>query len=337
MALRDTWHRTLVYFGLAEEEDPRYEPVREPEPEAEIEDRYRERPNVRRLQRRRRDEIDDIFADEPRGFAVVRAAARRPDAGRGRDRPRPPATDAAAQAEGGRVPPRQRRPDTLPPRWAAVVADALDARRRWADLLAGMRPARCGTGWAELGCARRRRAPAVWETAVRAVEAGRIVEALDVEEVTREYKRAKADPAADPALVEALSARFTSVQRVLNTIDDAEQRLRLLDARLGAAVARAAEVALAAGEGGDALGAELEAVVSELGALRPVAWTPLGLACDPQSKSKMSSRNDRRLRRLSYRIPAGRPVVLAPVAVVAAGRPGAGAADRRRRRVRRGR
>jgi cell division inhibitor SepF len=65
MALRDTWHRTLVYFGLAEEEDPRYE-VAEQEPEAEIEDRYRDRPNVRRLQRRRRDEIDDIFSDEPR-------------------------------------------------------------------------------------------------------------------------------------------------------------------------------------------------------------------------------------------------------------------------------
>jgi cell division inhibitor SepF len=65
MALRDTWHRTLVYFGLAEEEDPRYESVREPEPEEQLEDRYRDRPNVRRLQRRRRDEIDDIFADEP--------------------------------------------------------------------------------------------------------------------------------------------------------------------------------------------------------------------------------------------------------------------------------
>lgn len=69
MALRDTWHRALLYFGLAEEEDsyrPQSEP--EPEPEAELEDRYRERPNVRRLGgRRRRDEIDDIFADpEPR-------------------------------------------------------------------------------------------------------------------------------------------------------------------------------------------------------------------------------------------------------------------------------
>jgi len=64
MALSDTWHRALVYFGLAEEEEPRYEAVPEPEPESELEDRYRERPNVRRLQRRRRDEFDDIFADE---------------------------------------------------------------------------------------------------------------------------------------------------------------------------------------------------------------------------------------------------------------------------------
>ncbi len=66
MALRDTWHRTLVYFGLAEEDEgDGYRDAPEPEPEADINDRYRDRPNVRRLQgRRRRDEIDDIFADE---------------------------------------------------------------------------------------------------------------------------------------------------------------------------------------------------------------------------------------------------------------------------------
>ena len=66
MGFSDTWHRTLVYFGLAEDRDA-YEEYEEPdprEPEAELESRYRERPNVRRLQRRRRDEIDDIFADE---------------------------------------------------------------------------------------------------------------------------------------------------------------------------------------------------------------------------------------------------------------------------------
>ena len=50
MAFRDSWHRALVYFGLAEEYHDDYE---EPPPETEIEDRYRERPNVRRLRRRR--------------------------------------------------------------------------------------------------------------------------------------------------------------------------------------------------------------------------------------------------------------------------------------------
>jgi cell division inhibitor SepF len=85
MALRDTWHRTLVYFGLAE--DDAYEEELEPysEPEVEIQDTYRERPNVRRLSsRRRRDEIDDIFADEP--APERRTAALRPVGGRGNGR-----------------------------------------------------------------------------------------------------------------------------------------------------------------------------------------------------------------------------------------------------------
>ncbi len=63
MAFRDSWHRALVYFGLAEEYHEEYED--EAPHEAAIEDRYRERPNVRRL-RRRRDDYDEIFAeDEP--------------------------------------------------------------------------------------------------------------------------------------------------------------------------------------------------------------------------------------------------------------------------------
>jgi cell division inhibitor SepF len=65
MAFRDSWHRALVYFGLAEERDPYVEEDDPYEPEAELEDRYRERPNVRRLgSRRRRDDFDDIFADD---------------------------------------------------------------------------------------------------------------------------------------------------------------------------------------------------------------------------------------------------------------------------------
>ncbi|HWY90303.1 MAG TPA: cell division protein SepF [Solirubrobacteraceae bacterium] len=69
MAFRDSWHRALVYFGLAEEYHDDYDDDLAPEPD--LEDRYRERPNVRRL-RRRRDEFDDIFADdEPRARSAT--------------------------------------------------------------------------------------------------------------------------------------------------------------------------------------------------------------------------------------------------------------------------
>ncbi len=75
MAFRDSWHSALVYFGLAEEYPDDYD--EDVQPETEIEDRYRERPNVRRL-RRRRDEYDDIFAEDE----ATEAQAGRPGRGR---------------------------------------------------------------------------------------------------------------------------------------------------------------------------------------------------------------------------------------------------------------
>jgi cell division inhibitor SepF len=92
MAFRDTWHRALVYFGLAEDheyyEDERGRP-QAPEPEEQIGERYRERPNVRRLsQRRRRDEIDDIFADDAgdeRSTTVLRSVPGGRNGGNGGD------------------------------------------------------------------------------------------------------------------------------------------------------------------------------------------------------------------------------------------------------------
>src|SRR4051794_9810458 len=86
MAFRDTWHRALVYFGLAEDHEDYLEevPAGAGPPESELEDRYRERPNVRRLtSRRRRDEIDDIFADDP--AAERRTSVLRPVQGGGRN------------------------------------------------------------------------------------------------------------------------------------------------------------------------------------------------------------------------------------------------------------
>jgi cell division inhibitor SepF len=79
MSFRDTWHRALVYFGLAEDHDygPEYDEGYEPETGSEeAYETRREQGSVRRLptsRRSRRDEIDDIFADdEPIGSSRTR-------------------------------------------------------------------------------------------------------------------------------------------------------------------------------------------------------------------------------------------------------------------------
>ena len=78
MAVRDTWIRALVYFGLAEDHDYRYDDELDPYepdtisdeavPAAPASRRRREAPvlNVRRLRRDEppADDIDDIFADD---------------------------------------------------------------------------------------------------------------------------------------------------------------------------------------------------------------------------------------------------------------------------------
>jgi cell division inhibitor SepF len=87
MGVGNIWQRTLVYFGMADPEDDYddyddYEDEvprsRESRPHEDLERSYRERPNVRRLGPRRRDEeFDDIFAEEERERrrAPVRAVA----------------------------------------------------------------------------------------------------------------------------------------------------------------------------------------------------------------------------------------------------------------------
>src|SRR6266571_5253473 len=62
MSLGDLWSRTLVYFGIAEEDDDFYEAEETFAAEESLEQSYRERPNVRRLTpRRRSQQIADRF------------------------------------------------------------------------------------------------------------------------------------------------------------------------------------------------------------------------------------------------------------------------------------
>src|SRR3954467_11985218 len=68
MSVKDFWHRTQVYFGIREEDwDDDYFDDDGSAAHEDLERTYSERPNVRRLNPRRRAgaDFDEIFSDEP--------------------------------------------------------------------------------------------------------------------------------------------------------------------------------------------------------------------------------------------------------------------------------
>jgi cell division inhibitor SepF len=91
MAFSDVWNRTLVYFGIAEEDDDWDEDGYVTNEE--LERTYAERPNVRRLAPRRRSNRDfDDWTDTDETGATGRTAAVRPS------RRRPELAPVPAQA-----------------------------------------------------------------------------------------------------------------------------------------------------------------------------------------------------------------------------------------------
>jgi cell division inhibitor SepF len=74
MALGDLWSRTLVYFGIAEEDDD-WDDEDGYAAEESLEQSYRERPNVRRLTPRRRSQDFDDWTESEADQPTTRAPA----------------------------------------------------------------------------------------------------------------------------------------------------------------------------------------------------------------------------------------------------------------------
>jgi cell division inhibitor SepF len=87
MALGDLWNRTLVYFGIAEEDDD-WDDEDGYIAEESLEQSYRERPNVRRLTPRRRGQDFDDWTDSEADQPTTRVPAVRPAAARAAERAR---------------------------------------------------------------------------------------------------------------------------------------------------------------------------------------------------------------------------------------------------------
>jgi len=92
MALGDLWNRTLVYFGIAEEDDD-WEDEDGYAAEESLEQSYRERPNVRRLTPRRRGQDFDDWTE-----SEADAPTSRVPAGRQRE-PREPREPRARESQ----------------------------------------------------------------------------------------------------------------------------------------------------------------------------------------------------------------------------------------------
>ena len=161
-------------------------------------------------------------------------------------------------------------PAGVPPAYRAPVSDALRARAQFGELVAGLRDGPLQERMRELGTRVDAGVLAVWRTASQAADIDRVTGTLDPERVTAELKQARRDGAPDD-VVAALQDRFASTQRLLNHRDELRDKLPVLEARLGTAVARAAELALTSPASANAeiagLEGDLDRLVVELDAL----------------------------------------------------------------------
>jgi cell division inhibitor SepF len=96
MGFADLWNRTLVYFGIAEEDD--YWDEDGYTTNEELERTYRERPNVRRLPRRGRGGDDDDWSDSDSDAAVAQTAVVRHERRAERERERSPSQPRRLEA-----------------------------------------------------------------------------------------------------------------------------------------------------------------------------------------------------------------------------------------------
>jgi hypothetical protein len=164
-------------------------------------------------------------------------------------------------------------PEAVLPAYRPAVVDAARARGQFHALVAATSPGPLQDRLRELGSGVDSGVLAVWNAVQQAMRLESVVATLDPERVTAELKRAKRSSEADASVVEALGARFDSTQRLLNALDELRQRIPVLEARLGTAVARAAELTLTSSTSSsagalDSLGRELDQLVLELEALQ---------------------------------------------------------------------
>jgi hypothetical protein len=173
--------------------------------------------------------------------------------------------------------PRGERIDTMTiaDPWRAYVNEALDAQRRYRKAVSAASPGPMRDRLIEIGGRIDDGVNECWRIARRADALVDAINNLDAPQAARDLEAAKRDARDAPSesqqeTVKALQAQVDSAERLIGIARDAQDKLKLLDARLDEAVARAVELSITAedvGELGD-VGGDVESVVSEMETLR---------------------------------------------------------------------
>ncbi len=170
--------------------------------------------------------------------------------------------------KGPRIDPRQ-----LPSPWREFVVEALAAKGRYQQALATVAPGPLRDTLTSIGDRLDAGVQESWAIARRGAALDGAVAALDPAASARDRAEIDAaawtDPAARERALASVVAREESAQRLSTVAADARDRLRVLDAKLDEAVARAIELSLRADDRAlSGLGGDVESLVSEMESLR---------------------------------------------------------------------
>lgn len=162
--------------------------------------------------------------------------------------------------------------------WRRFVQDALSAQRRFDDTVRRMQDGPLRDRLHDLGGRIDAGVRECWQIACQGASLGKGLQQFDIKNIQRDLEMtdAEIDGAGKNATAsmkrtrEALAAQVASFDRVRKVADDARDRLRVLNAELDEAVARAIELSLSSTDPGDVslLAGDVDSLVDDLESLR---------------------------------------------------------------------
>ena len=153
-------------------------------------------------------------------------------------------------------------PFTLSEPWRRYVSAAQASQRRYTEIVTATPAGPLRTNMESITRQVRHGVEECWLIARRGDELDAALGRLDTTSL-----RASLERSTDDATRASLQAQLDSAQRIRATRDDTDQRLRLLNTRLGELLAQAAEVSVGTDATGE-LGSAVDDVVTQLESLR---------------------------------------------------------------------